>query len=243
VTGNQVGQAASSHEETLAKWCGRTLEVEMSNLSAKEVKDFSDHCVYIRSVFRFALRIFRNSDADEQKLLEEVAPLFFEDLAQVFTEYAVLSVCRITDPAKDPRGNDNFTVELFVNNFAAGTEQFKKLDAIYQRMKPFRTKIVTARNKLAAHADRAAVSGPALGTASWEEWDKFWTDLADFVRTLNEITTGKPFEIDAGGVQGDGDMLFKALRQSQHFETLLNGNDTAVTEACLTVALAAAGTR
>jgi transposase len=83
---------------------------------------------------------------------------------------------------------------------------------------------------------RAAVSGPALATATWREWAQFWTDLADFVRVLNEHTIGRPFEIDAGNVHGDGDMLFKALKQSQYFETLLRSDDTAVTAACVKVA-------
>src|ERR1700730_5364096 len=98
----------------------------MSNVSDKEVKKFSEHCVYIRSVYRFAVRIFKNSNADEQKLRETIAPLFFEDLAQVFADYVVIAACRITDLAKDRQGNENFTVELFVNNFAADTDAFKQ---------------------------------------------------------------------------------------------------------------------
>ena len=34
--------------------------------------------------------------------------------------------------------------------------------------------------------------------------------------------------------------LLKALSQSQHFETLLNGDDPAISEACLKLALPAA---
>jgi hypothetical protein len=82
-----------------------------------------------------------------------------------------------------------------------------------------------------------AFSGPPLGTASWQEWDQFWSDLAEFVRVLNEQTNGKPFEIDVSGIQGDAEMVLKALNQSQHFETLLHGKDAAVKAACLKVAL------
>jgi AbiU2 len=169
--------------------------------------------------------------------MQAIAPLFFEDLAQVFGDYVVIAACRVTDDADAGRGRENFTVELFVKHFAADTESFKKLDAIRQRMKPFRTKILPARNKLAAHADRAAVSGASLGTASWEEWAQFWSDLADFVRALNEEIKKKPFEIDAGGVMGDAEMLLKALAHAQHFEALLNSSDPAVQAACLELTL------
>jgi hypothetical protein len=209
----------------------------MSNLSDKEVKAFSEHCVFIRSVYLFGVRLFKDSDHIERALMATVAPLFFEDVAQVFNEFMVLAACRITDPAKDRRGNENFTVEMFVNNFAADTEAFKQLDALHGRMKPFRAKIEPARNKLGAHHDRAAVGGPPLGAASWQEWNEFWSAVRDFVRVLNEQTTGEPFEIDAAGVSSDVEMLLKALRQSRHFETLLKGNDPAVVKACLKVAL------
>jgi hypothetical protein len=92
---------------------------------------------------------------------------------------------------------------------------------------------------LGAHADRDVIrKGQLLGKASFEDWDEFWSALRDFVRILNEKTTGKPFEIDAGGVFGDAEMLLKALGQSRHFETLLNGSDKAVADACLKIATA-----
>jgi hypothetical protein len=56
---------------------------------------------------------------------------------------------------------------------------------------------------------------------------------------LNEKMIGKAFEIDAGGVLGDAESLLKALRQSQHFETLLEGEDQVVVDACPKVAIPA----
>ena len=73
--------------------------------------------------------------------------------------------------------------------------------------------------------------------ASFEEWEDFWSALREFVRTINEKTTAKPFEVDAAGVLGDAELLIKALSQSRHFETLLNGSDKAVSDACLKLAL------
>jgi hypothetical protein len=95
-------------------------------------------------------------------------------------------------------------------------------------MNELRGKVLPARNKLGAHADRAVIlKGEPLGAASWKEWEEFWAALANFIRILNEKKNGKPFEIDAGGVQGDAEMLLKALHNSRHFETLLDESDSA----------------
>jgi hypothetical protein len=140
--------------------------------------------------------------------------------------------------AEKANGSKFTAVELFAKSFASGPETYKQLDALHQRMKKLRAKILPARHKLGAHADRDVIrKGRLLGKASFEEWDDFWSALRDFVRILNEKTTGKPFEIDAGGVFGDAEMLIKALGQSRHFETLLNGSDKAVADACLKLAL------
>ena len=139
----------------------------------QEVQDFSDHCVYIRSVYLWMLRLFRDSDDAECALMKATAPLFFDDLFMVFREFMVIAVCRITDPAKMGR-NENFTVEMFVNSFSSDAATFKQLDELHQRMKPFVEKIRPARNKLGAHTDRATVaSGELLGAASWGEWGSF----------------------------------------------------------------------
>jgi hypothetical protein len=79
-------------------------------------------------------------------------------------------------------------------------------------------------------------SGKPPGAASFPEWDDFWSALAEFVRLLNEETIGSPFEIDAAGVLGDAEMLLKALRDTQYFETLLRTGDATVKSACLKVA-------
>jgi len=211
------------------------------SVSPKEVEEFSAHCVYIRSVYTFMMRIWRDSDDAERKVMEAVAPLFFEDMGKVLSEFLVIAGCRITDPASDRRGNQNFTLELFTNSFSRDSETFKQLAALRQRIDKHRVKILPARNKLGAHADRAVIlKGEPLGAASWTDWDDFWSALRDFVRILNAKTLGKPFEIDAGGVRGDAETLLKALYNHQHFETLLKSNDPVVRDACIKLALPSA---
>ena len=216
----------------------RSAKKEAVSVSKQDVANFSNHCVYIRSVWSFATSIWRDSAEEERKTMESIAPLFFEDFAQVLSEYVVMAACRVTDPATDRQNNENFTVEMFVESFSSDPETYKRLDELHQRMKKLRKKIEPARHKLVAHADRETIrSGKPLDGASWQEWDDFWTALADFVRVLNEKVVGEPFEIDAGGVLGDAQSFMKAFRQSKCFEALANGDNPVVRDACLDLIL------
>lgn len=76
-----------------------------------EVKEFSSHCAYIRTVFTLTLRIWRDSTDDERRMMERISPSFFLDMGQVLAEYVVRAACRITDPANNGK---NFTIEYYV---------------------------------------------------------------------------------------------------------------------------------
>jgi len=51
-------------------------------VSSKEVAEFRDHCVYIRSVYTLMMRIWKDSNEDERKMMEGISPLFFEDIGK-----------------------------------------------------------------------------------------------------------------------------------------------------------------
>jgi len=204
-----------------------------------DVREFSAHCAYIRTVYRLAMRIWRDSDDKERALMEAVSPSFFLDIGQVLAEYAVLAACRITDPANSGSKNENFTIEFFVSSFSTTSPTFQQLEQLQQTMNAHRAKIKPARDKFVAHADRAAIrKGQPLGMATWQEWDSFWSALKSFVNVLNEKVLGTPFEIDVAGTLGDAEALLKSLRQSGYFETLLNTGSQHVQDACLEVAKA-----
>jgi AbiU2 len=203
-----------------------------------DVKEFSSHCAYIRTVYVLAVRIWRDSSEDERKLMEGISPSFFLDMGQVLAEYAVLSACRITDPANSGSKNENFTIEFFVNSFPTTSPTFSQLEKLQQAMDKHRAKIKPARDKFIAHADRDAIrKGKSLGMATWQEWDEFWSSLKTFVNVLNEQALGKPFDINIAGVFGDAEMLLKSFRQSGYFETLLKEGSEAVKKACIDLAL------
>ncbi|WP_027545223.1 hypothetical protein [Bradyrhizobium sp. WSM2254] len=181
-------------------------------VSAEEVRNFADHCVYIRSVYEYARRFFAESSEAERAAMQSVAPLFFEDLALVFAEFIVLAACRITDPWIDGR-RENFVVGLFANVFARNKALHKQLTDLQASMEKHRDRLEPARNKLTAHADRETVkAGKPLGAASWAEWEQFWKDLGAFVSLVHQQVFGSPFEIRAAMVRGDAEMVLKKLQ-------------------------------
>lgn len=203
-----------------------------------EVGEFSSHCAYIRTVFTLTIRIWRDSSEDERRMMEGISPSFFLDIGQVLAEYVILAACRITDPANSGSKNENFTIEYFLESFPPHSPTFQQLEKLKQTMDKLRAKILPARNKLIAHADRDAIrKNVPLGYATWPEWDEFWAALKDFVRILNEKALGTPYEIDIAGVPGDAEMLLKSLRQSGHFEKLVASENKAVQEAALNLTL------
>lgn len=50
----------------------------------EEVRKFADHCVYIRSVYTYARRLFSESTPAEREAMESVAPSFLKILGWCF---------------------------------------------------------------------------------------------------------------------------------------------------------------
>jgi hypothetical protein len=63
----------------------------------------------MRSIYLHA-RILFEASAEDTARMSRAAPTFFGDLNKMFVEYMILQVCKITDPARDFRKNDNHTV-------------------------------------------------------------------------------------------------------------------------------------
>jgi hypothetical protein len=57
-----------------------------------DVQKFSEHCVYIRSVYTFALRLFRDSSEAERAAMEATAGTFFKNMSMVLSEFLVNAV-------------------------------------------------------------------------------------------------------------------------------------------------------
>jgi hypothetical protein len=187
--------------------------IKRMSISPEEIGVFADHCTHIRSVWTYAIRIFQQRTEAEDKAINAVAPLFFEDLDQVFSDFAITSACRVTDPWIDAQGRKNFTIGYFTNALERHKKLHGQLVELQKRMEEHRDRIVPARNKLTAHADLETIlANKRLGTATWPQWDQFWKDLEEFVSLVHQYVCGSPREIRAAMVLGDAEMILKKMQ-------------------------------
>ena len=136
----QRGGASCTSEGLLS---GGDRQVNAGNVTALtrgcwQVKIFLKHCVYVRSIYLFAKRPFRDSNEEERKLMDSL--IFFDNHCKVFTEFIIVSACRMTDRTNA----GDFTAEMFVNGFASEPATFDKLSELHDRMQLFKGKIVDA---------------------------------------------------------------------------------------------------
>lgn len=138
----------------------------------QDIEIFTGHCVFMRSIYLHGRSLFEISSADDRALMEQTAGIFFGDLSRVLVEYVVLQVCKITDPARDPRKNDNHTIAFLLehSDFSSDPLTLKRLSDLHDKLLAFRKKLLPARNKLISHSDRDSIlAGLQLGAASDEE--------------------------------------------------------------------------
>ncbi len=191
--------------------------------SGKDIKLFANHCVFMRSVYLHCSLLYGESSEDDKGRMERVASIFFGDLRQIFVEYIILQVCKVTDPAQDHRKNDNHTVAFLLHHYEIykNEECGERAATLEAAINELRAKLMPARNKLISHLDRdAVIAGAPLGVVSQEDWDSFWDNLSELIDLMHQAVLGEPFVLKDIGNPSDADGLLKALA---HAESFLDG--------------------
>src|SRR5271166_3131119 len=83
----------------------------------EDIAIFAENCVFMRSIYLHGQTLFDRSTADDKDRMARTANTLFGDLSRMFVEYMILQVCKITDPAKDARNNDNHTVAFLLQHY------------------------------------------------------------------------------------------------------------------------------
>jgi hypothetical protein len=144
--------------------------------------------MHYRELFepQFRLGPFGNAQISDggnpyHSIFSKIAPIFFGDLKLILVKYVILEVCKLADPAGDFRGNENLSVEFFVNHadFSTDPAAFDNLKYRATKLREFGKKLKPARDKLISHSDRKTIlSGiKGLGGADTDEWVKYWLDV------------------------------------------------------------------
>jgi hypothetical protein len=197
----------------------------MLNL-AQDVKILAGYCVFMRSIFLHNRILFEESTGERKEMMSRVANIFFGDLSSMLREYIILQVCKITDPAKDARGNDNQTIDFLLQHFVGSNSEpsersslafevepatMQRLTDLNSKLQDFRRKILPARNKLISHLDRETIrSGAPLGGVPDSEWNEFWSNLQDLVCIIYDKVVGGRFYINT--TRSDADGLLNSLQ-------------------------------
>ena len=173
-------------------------------------------CGDARAVYMHYRALFE-PDNPNHAVFSVIAPFFFRDINLMFVKHVVLEVCKLGDPARDFRGNENLSIDYFVSysDFSTSPTQFDHLKYRATNLRSFIAKLKPARDKLLSHWDRNAVlSGiTGLGSADLDQWTDFWLDLQAFVALLCERYLGQRLYF-CGGSNSDADGLVQILRQS-----------------------------
>jgi hypothetical protein len=102
-----------------------------------------------------------------------------------------------------------------ISHFTNLLDRFKPLHRtmLQADMENHRQRIKDARDKLTVHADLLTImEGQPIGAATWEQWERFWDDLGEFVSLIYENVNGSPFEIRSAMVRGDAEMILKKVK-------------------------------
>lgn len=206
-----------------------------------DVENLLSHCVLMRSIYLHGKILFETSTAKEKDLMERTSKVFFGDLNRVLIEYIILQVCKITDPAKGVRKSDNLTIAFLLQHLDLSGEPStsRRVAKLREKLVAFREKLLPARNKLIAHSDRGAIkAGFALGAASKDEWNEFWSNLQDMICILHhKVVGGTPFYLNGVAGLSDAAGLLKALKHDDCFNQLLHDSDPAIVQKCADLAL------
>lgn len=207
---------------------------------SEDIAVFANNCVFMRSIYLHGQILFEASSDKDKARMAQAASTFFGDINRMIVEYMILQVCKITDPARDFRKNDNHTIAFLLQHydFSADPAKAQRLAQLDGRLQAFRQKLLPARNKLISHADRDAIlAGHALGGASQSEWNQFWLDLQDVVCIIYEKVFGTPFYVNGVAMLSDAEGLLKALKHGACFDQLVNNGPPALTHRCADLAL------
>jgi hypothetical protein len=127
----------------------------------------------------------------------------------------ILQVCKLSDPLRDHRGNENLSTQFFVKHAELPDPLAKhKLERLAEKLETFAKKLRPARDKIISHFDRkTAHDGKALGAAEPEEWKGYWSDLKQFVEILYQRYFDTPLDIRAATVTTDAAVLRGVLEE------------------------------
>lgn len=172
---------------------------------------FREECIWVQTCFNTFQALYQGGEKVDS-LLRKTAAAFFEELNTVLVEYWFLIVCRLTDPARTRKGDDNLTVKYLVEALTQHGLMTSDIREIARRLDSYRELIKDARNELVAHADRVALLQDAvIGEHTEQAIEQFVWDLQRFNDLVGEAVGEGQLDYQATSCSGDVYDLLRAL--------------------------------
>ncbi len=165
---------------------------------------------------RYCYNTFTNlyeSGEDVSYILNNTAPLFFQDLNHILIERYYLLVRKLTDPKKS-RGRANLTIA----NINASLEQeglfTRKIEQLSKRLMKYRATVKTACDRLIAHSDKSSIINELiLGEHDEDELIAFFRCLQEYCDEIGHTVGEGPLDFSTQVGPGDAIDLIRALER------------------------------
>jgi len=165
---------------------------EMSSHSSKDVDDFLGICRWANESWNFTKQLFDNND-DKENFENPHLGSFFEYLYRMSTEYSLLQIVKLHDPAVQ-QNSINLSLEYIVEFGGWDNDTLQSLREKRKALDGFFAKIKGARNKIISHNDLATIrSNDEHGTFTLGEDEKYFLELGEFCDIVSRSAIGEPF--------------------------------------------------
>ena len=173
---------------------------------------FREQCIWLRCCYNTYSALYESGD-DTKKLLMDTAKIFFGDLNTILTEYVLLQVCKITDPAEN-LGRKNLTVARVNAGLQDAGKMTDEIVRLTEGLLCYRKLVKDSRNKVIAHVDEETVlNGFPVGEHAQEEVSAFFENLQGYVDAVGNAVSVGPLDFRATSGAGDVLDLIKTIKQ------------------------------
>lgn len=178
-----------------------------------------EQCIWIRTCFNTFIGLFESGQVRHQ-LMDQTAPLFFQEINRILYENYILQVCKLTDKASSTvKGGKrlNLTVAHVNDLLKAEGLMTRDIQEASDGLVRFRNLIEEARNRLVGHSDKVAVLKLLeLGTHTQQESLAFFEYMFSYVDAVGNAIGVGPLDFGSTSASGDVHDLFKALNGGQY---------------------------
>lgn len=175
------------------------------------------HCIKLRQNYNTYTQLYNE---ENRALLNEVAAIFFSDIAEIMQRDWILQACKLMDPASTNRKGsvlENITIKLIDQQLEVCSCLNKEIRDLSYNLREYGDKIKPARNKRIAHYDREhQLKNITLGITTEDELFEFLRNIQGYCDKVSIAIGLGPLDFTGSGCKGDAIDLLTYLRRREN---------------------------